>query len=60
MATRTKKLTKAELLEKLRYLATQNDGDVESNHGNADDLLLRFIHDPEIEAAYDAITKWYA
>jgi hypothetical protein len=34
--------------------------DPESAHGQADDLLLEWIDDPDVTAAYNAIEKWYA
>ena len=55
---RAKKLTKDELLERLRELA--KDGDHEAAHGRADAALIDFINDPEIAEAFDAIEKWYA
>lgn len=51
-------MTKDELLAKLRELA--DDSDHEMAHVQADDLLLEWISDPEIEEAYHAIEKWYA
>ncbi len=50
-------LTKAELIERLQKLSFQ---DPEAAHGEADQLLLDFIADEEIAAAYTAIEKWYA
>ena len=37
-----------------------NSGDIEADHGNADDLLIEYINDPRVKEAYDAINKWYA
>lgn len=51
-------MTKEELLKKLREL--QGSGDLESAHWNADEALIEFIDDPEIDEAYDLIAKWYA
>lgn len=51
-------ITRDELLAKLRELA--RDGDYEVAHIKADELLVKYIDDSEIEAAYDAIGKWYA
>jgi hypothetical protein len=50
-------VTKAELLAKLGELT---NSDPESSHQVADALLLQFIADEEIEAAWDKIRKWYA
>lgn len=54
------------LLTELRALVAASnakDGpyfDTEQGHIDADTLLLRYINDPEIAAAYDALHKWYA
>ena len=52
-------MTKAELLELLRSMAGDSP-DPEESHMQADDALIEFINDPEIAAAYNEITKWYA
>lgn len=49
-------MTKEELIAKLQDL----QGDTESNHVEADALLLKFINDPEITKAFCKIDKWYA
>lgn len=54
------KLTRGEALGKLRELAGTAEGDPESAHLNADLVLLDFIADPEIRAAWEAIEKWFA
>lgn len=46
--------------ELLRQLADLVGGDPEIDHIKADGLLLEFIGDADIEAAYDAVSKWYA
>lgn len=51
-------MTRDELLALLRRL--QEPGDPEGQHGQADDALLKFIGDPEITEAFEAIKKWYA
>jgi len=51
-------MTKQELIEKLQECAKSND--TEHAHISADALLLSYIRDPEVTAAYDAIFKWYA
>lgn len=55
------------LLRKLRGIAERQEAatghggtDVEHDHAEADDLLIEYINDPEIEKAYDRIEKWYA
>ena len=51
-------MTKQELLKKLADLETL--GDIEVAHADADDLLIEYISDPDIKAAYEAVPKWYA
>ena len=51
-------MTKDTLLQALRAL--QDNDDYEMAHGEADDLLVKFINDPEIAEAYEKIGKWYA
>ena len=53
-------LTKDELIAKLVELAKCNNGDIEMNHSIADDLLLQYINDEDVRAAYNTIDKWYA
>lgn len=50
-------ITRDQLLEALRDLG---HGDPESEHLEADELLLCFIADTEIREAFEAIEKWYA
>lgn len=49
---------RSKLLVALRELG--EPGDPEYAHGEADRLLLDYLNDPEITAAYEAITRWYA
>lgn len=51
-------MTRDELLARLIELA--KDPDTERAHHEADRALLAFIGDPEIEAAFDAVERWYA
>lgn len=51
-------LKRQQLLDVLRVLAKLNDTEIA--HSDADDALLRYINDAEIESAYNEITKWYA
>ncbi len=46
------------LLAELRKLNTGSD--IEYNHVEADDLLLEYIGDGDIEEAYRKITRYYA
>lgn len=51
-------MTKDELIAKLKECATNDDTEVA--HSDADDFLIEYINDPDIEAAYHSINKWYA
>lgn len=51
-------MTRDELLEKLTDL--EYPGDTEENHIMADEALLNYIDDEDIEEAYRDIDKWYA
>lgn len=53
-----KKMTKEELIQRLREI--KNNSDKEMGHMEADSLLLDYIGDDEIAAAYESISKWYA
>lgn len=46
------------LLESAKRVA--DTGDCEEAHSMADCALLSYIDDAEIEAAFDAIDKWYS
>jgi tagatose-1,6-bisphosphate aldolase non-catalytic subunit AgaZ/GatZ len=49
---------KQALLDALAVCA--DDHDPERAHHAADELLLAYLADPEIEAAYRAIERWFA
>ena len=51
-------ITREQLLAWLKINA--ESGDPETTHAAADRLLLRFIGDPEITEAFNALEKWYA
>ena len=51
-------MTKTELLKILNACAENSDREVA--HGDADDALIAYINDPDIEAAYGEVSKWYA
>lgn len=55
-------MEKRELVQKLNILkiSTDNNGDEEENHQEADKLLLKFINEEEITKAFNDIRKWYA
>ena len=51
-------MTREQLIEQLHQLAKSYD--LEAAHMEADRLLLEYVNDPEIDAAFEAIEKWYA
>lgn len=51
-------MTKEELIKRLEICAA--GGDTEAVHGYADDALIEYINDPEIQEAYAKVPKWYA
>jgi hypothetical protein len=51
-------MTKEELIEKLKEL--HGSTDPEMSHSCADDLLLDYIGDEDVDAAYRAVPAWYA
>ena len=55
-------MTRSELLEKLReqHCPLGEFCDAEDRHFSADMLLLDYIDDPEIRAAFLAVKRWYA
>lgn len=52
-------MTVEELIEALEAIARER-ADLEIDHLNADDLLLAYIADPRVTAAFESIEKWYA
>ena len=50
-------MTKEELIAALKEC---NSKDKERDHTKADELLIAYINDKDVKAAYDAIGKWYA
>lgn len=51
-------MDKNELIARLKKI--KGNSDIEVAHVEADDLLLAYINDSEITAAYAEIEKWYA
>ena len=49
---------KEKLLHELDTLLKLNDP--EGGHISADDALIEYINDPDIEKAYNKISKWYS
>lgn len=47
------------LIEELNKIA-KNAYDEESDHSQADKLLLEFINNEEVTKAFNSIDKWYA
>ena len=53
-------MTKEMLIAELKRIQLDNDGDPESDHVRADELLIAYINDSEVADAYLSIYKWYA
>lgn len=53
-------MTKEEAKIELRKIIERTTGDPETNHSDADDVLLELIDDPEITALWTSIFKWFA
>lgn len=56
-----RELKRMELINNLRALDGERPSAyAETDHSTADDLLIEYIDDPDIEAAYECVGKWYA
>ena len=53
-------ISKEELIEELKELSQSGIADLEALHAEADELLLNYINDPEIEKVFEEVPKWYA
>lgn len=52
-------MTKEELVKALQTIQNDEDGNEERNHIDADNLLLKFIGDKEVTAAFKTIYRYY-
>lgn len=52
------KISRQELMDNLKELSQLKD--VEMAHIEADELLVTYVNDPEIEKAYEEVPKWYS
>jgi hypothetical protein len=43
-----------------RLCELKNSKDAENSHSEADELLLGYINDKEISAAFNALVRWYS
>ena len=48
------------LIQQLNLIATRDSGDEETDHKEADRLLLAYIGKDKVTEAFDSIYKWYA
>jgi hypothetical protein len=53
-----KGMTKQELLDKLEDIV-HNGGDEEADHANTDNLLLKYINEPDVTILFNKINKRY-
>lgn len=58
----TIEMTIDELIAKLKAIRNRSiaDSDEETDHYEADQLLLEYIGDKKVSRAYNAIDKWYS
>lgn len=54
------KLTREELLYNLQKCVDFDFGDEECNHIVADELVLKYIDDEDVQKLWDKIKMWYA
>ena len=53
-------ISKEELIKELKELTESGNTDSEALHAEADELLLNYINDPEIEKVFEEVPRWYA
>lgn len=59
--TKTKTgMTLQELVKELKKIKKEQTHDLESDHSDADDLLLKYINHRAVTKAFNDIEKWYA
>lgn len=49
-----------DLRDALAEISQRKSGDPEGDHRQADELLLEYIGDREVERLFDLIRKWYS
>ena len=54
------KVTKEDLIEQLKQIAVEYYMDAEVGHIKADELLLDYIDDNDVRAAYFSVMRWYS
>ena len=54
------RMTIEELRSRMRLLAERAHRDPEQAHADADELLLEYVNDVGVAAAFNEIEKWYA
>jgi len=54
------KMSKQELVKALKAIVERKSGDPETDHIEADELLLEYIDNEEVKEAFGAIEMWYA
>ena len=48
------------LIQQLNVIVTRDFSDEETDHKEADRLLLSYIGNPDVTKAFDSICKWYS
>lgn len=55
-----KRMTKEDLALALEELLPLCEADPEIGHGDADDLLIKYINDQRVTEAFERLPRWYA
>ena len=52
------KISREDLIKGLKEIAEMEDSDTEASRAEADELLMSYINDPEIEEVFERIRGW--
>lgn len=51
------KISRSDLITELKELSTMKDSEIA--HARADELVMNYVNDPEIEKIFEEVPKWY-
>ena len=51
------KISRSDLITELKELSTMKDSEIA--HARADELIMYYVNDPEIEKIFEEVPKWY-
>lgn len=51
------KISRSDLITELKELSTMKDSEIA--HARADELIMNYVNDPEIEKIFEEVPKWY-